>query len=300
MTARSELARKVARMWEEQLQDPREAADAWRRVLRMKAGDTEATAGLERAKTNMLKKPDPGSEREAYAPPKLQSTPQVAPAESGKLASAPQLPPSEAKKVEQAPDSAPAKEPPKAVRGSRDEETPSHGIDVFGAAAATRSGDDVSGATTHSNSERDDRPSRPSGLYFAPSDEITVSTPGDSAPELDRESSPPLRSEEVPIAREDELATTGENSLQFADSTLRTDQAGGLADQPRDRSTTIAGQPDFEEEVIIADDLAEMVDMGEVDQPVPVAAAAIEESPPEKKEKKKRKRSLPPPVPRGG
>ena len=43
MNARAELARKVARMWEEQLADPREAADAWRRVLRMKPGDAEAT-----------------------------------------------------------------------------------------------------------------------------------------------------------------------------------------------------------------------------------------------------------------
>ncbi len=69
---RAELARKVARMWEEQLTDAREAADGWRRVLRMKAGDTEATAGLERAKTNALKKPDPGTLREAYAPPKME------------------------------------------------------------------------------------------------------------------------------------------------------------------------------------------------------------------------------------
>jgi hypothetical protein len=70
MTARSELARKVARMWEEQLEDPREAADAWRRVLRMKAGDAEATAGLERAKSTMLKKLDSDAP-DAYAPPKL-------------------------------------------------------------------------------------------------------------------------------------------------------------------------------------------------------------------------------------
>lgn len=54
---RAELARQVARLWEECLADPREAADAWRRVLRMKAGDPEATAGLERAKSNMLRKP---------------------------------------------------------------------------------------------------------------------------------------------------------------------------------------------------------------------------------------------------
>ncbi len=55
--ARAELARKVARLWEEKLGDPREAADAWRRVLRMKAQDPEATEGLERAKANMLKRP---------------------------------------------------------------------------------------------------------------------------------------------------------------------------------------------------------------------------------------------------
>src|SRR5207342_832367 len=54
---RAELARKVARLWEEQLEDPREAADAWRRVLRMKPGDADATAGLERAKTAMLSQP---------------------------------------------------------------------------------------------------------------------------------------------------------------------------------------------------------------------------------------------------
>ncbi|HWZ92051.1 MAG TPA: hypothetical protein VNW92_24470, partial [Polyangiaceae bacterium] len=54
---RAELARKVARLWEEKLIDPREAADAWRRVLRMKAQDPEATEGLERAKANMLKRP---------------------------------------------------------------------------------------------------------------------------------------------------------------------------------------------------------------------------------------------------
>ncbi len=56
---RAELARKVARIWEEDLGDAREAADAWRRVLRMKAADPEATAGLDRAKTGKLKRPPP-------------------------------------------------------------------------------------------------------------------------------------------------------------------------------------------------------------------------------------------------
>jgi hypothetical protein len=61
MASRAELARKVATMWEEKLTDPREAADAWRRVLRMKPGDPEATAGLERAKSNMLKTSSEGA-----------------------------------------------------------------------------------------------------------------------------------------------------------------------------------------------------------------------------------------------
>lgn len=56
LQARAELARKVALMWENELDDPREAADAWRRVLRMKQGDAEATAGLERSKQHMLQR----------------------------------------------------------------------------------------------------------------------------------------------------------------------------------------------------------------------------------------------------
>ncbi len=78
MNARAELARKVARIWEEQLADGRESADAWRRVLRMKAGDTEAAQGLERAKTQQLKKPE-GDPKFVYAPPKLTSEQPVAP-----------------------------------------------------------------------------------------------------------------------------------------------------------------------------------------------------------------------------
>ncbi|MFO0758319.1 MAG: hypothetical protein U0359_17635 [Byssovorax sp.] len=58
---RAELARKVARIWEEELGDARESADAWRRVLRMKAADPEATQGLERAKTGKLKRATPGA-----------------------------------------------------------------------------------------------------------------------------------------------------------------------------------------------------------------------------------------------
>src|SRR5262249_5589323 len=78
MNSRGELARKVARVWEEQLADVREAADGWRRVLRMRAGDTEAMQGLERAKANQLKKPE-GDPKFVYAPPKLVSDQPVPP-----------------------------------------------------------------------------------------------------------------------------------------------------------------------------------------------------------------------------
>jgi tetratricopeptide (TPR) repeat protein len=83
MNARAELARKVARVWEEQLADVRESADAWRRVLRMRAGDAEATQGLDRSKTGQLKKPE-GDPKVVYAPPKLTSEqPVLAPTRGG-------------------------------------------------------------------------------------------------------------------------------------------------------------------------------------------------------------------------
>lgn len=78
MVARAELARRVARIWEEQLCDGREAADAWRRVLRMKAGDAEATEGLDRAKNGQLKSPE-GDPQFVYAPPKLVSDDPIPP-----------------------------------------------------------------------------------------------------------------------------------------------------------------------------------------------------------------------------
>jgi tetratricopeptide (TPR) repeat protein len=84
MNARAELARKVARIWEEQLTDGRESADAWRRVMRMKAADSEATQGLERSKSGTLKKPE-GDPKVVYAPPKLVSEQPVAPPAHAKV-----------------------------------------------------------------------------------------------------------------------------------------------------------------------------------------------------------------------
>lgn len=91
---RAELARKVARTWEEQLGDAREAADAWRRVLRLKPGDVEATEGLDRAKSNMLRRPTssaPESRESApatkAAPPVLRDETVSSPASSSAIAS---------------------------------------------------------------------------------------------------------------------------------------------------------------------------------------------------------------------
>lgn len=83
-SSRAELARKVARLWEERLGDAREAADAWRRVLRMKKEDPEATEGLDRAKKGMLntiKAEDmPAARPKSEAPPKAKSEAPRAPA----------------------------------------------------------------------------------------------------------------------------------------------------------------------------------------------------------------------------
>ena len=70
---RADLARKVARLWDAQVSDPREAADAWRRVLRMRPGDEEAHAGLERSKAAM---------NPASVPPTARSAPPARPASS--------------------------------------------------------------------------------------------------------------------------------------------------------------------------------------------------------------------------
>jgi tetratricopeptide (TPR) repeat protein len=69
-TLRGELAREVALLWRDKLGDPRETADAWRRVLRIKPGDGEATEGLSAAKQAMLKhKPAPKAEESVVENP---------------------------------------------------------------------------------------------------------------------------------------------------------------------------------------------------------------------------------------
>jgi tetratricopeptide (TPR) repeat protein len=224
MHARAELARKVARMWEEQLQDPREAADAWRRVLRMKQGDPEATAGLERAKSNMLKKPDPTGFREAYAPPKLQSSPSYHP------------PP-------------PASQPPIT--------DPAGGAHVANSEPRTsRTGDlgaqqpdvTVPKPLDPEPSSQHPRPEHP--LFHTSRDDVTASVP--------------LHAAETSIPDDDPYAKTGEvRTVEFLDT--------GEATQPptgTENLTEAMGEHPFPggDDVIIADDLAEMI---EADEPPP-------------------------------
>lgn len=57
VAARQEYARLVARLWTEDLKDPREAADAWRRLLRLAPGDAEAQSGLELARNTVVGNP---------------------------------------------------------------------------------------------------------------------------------------------------------------------------------------------------------------------------------------------------
>lgn len=220
MNARAELARKVARMWQEQLTDPREAADAWRRVLRMKQGDAEAIAGLDRAKANMLKKPEPVTERNAG-------------------------------------------EAPAAAEGAADE-----------------------------------RPSRPKDLFFGGAGgEITLSAPG-TQPEI----APVTEAAAEQAAADDMLETNERQGLDFVDSTLARPpklsepppaaeaEAGEAIESALDEGQTfdLASSGEnvaVEEEVIVADDLAEMIEIEDEE-----AQPATEESP--------KKRTVPPPVPR--
>ncbi len=240
MTARAELARKVARMWEERLADPREAADAWRRVLRMKQGDTEATAGLERAKSNMLRKPEPGSEPVA---------PKAKPASAA--------PPAEVRSnTDRAPASADAPaETPAPVRA-----------DPLSASlrAALAPEPEIEDAEVRGPARA--KPQRPEGLFFRTSsaEDATVSAPL-TQPEMD----PVVPIDDDPTAAGEMNRTSELAALDFSDVTLAPTSGG-------DDVPVAAAAADEDDEVIIADDLAEIVegeeDAGPPTEPPPADA----------------------------
>jgi tetratricopeptide (TPR) repeat protein len=280
MSARAELARKVARMWEEQLQDPREAADAWRRVLRMKQGDTEATAGLERAKTNMLKKPDPDAS-DAYAPPKLQqSTPPKALSEPPKAAttqqSIPAVPP-----VSEAPP-APQYDPPTlppTQNSALQLEDPTGPADHDRASLFDE--DEENGVPAG-------KPARPVGLSFAAThDEVTVSAPAELLEQVR------ARTGEHELAQEDDFAKTGEGAaVDYNEAAAAHAKIAHSTRVAPEESEAAAAAGEEDVDVIDADDLAEMVDVQDDEEGGPAT------EPPPAGEKSPSKRSPPPPIPR--
>ncbi len=259
MGARSELARKVARMWEEQLQDPREAADAWRRVLRMKPGDPEATAGLDRAKSNMLKKPDPNA-TDAYAPPKLQSVPPAAPTPPPRTVRS-EPPMSATTESSTTTDETPAAgaEPHAAVAPSPGAKTSEHEDDDSTAPFA----DSELARTTDLAVTREApsaAPTRPADVSFGGGDTDVTKTATGVPQTMKRMSSkpPPLPRSAVPerhdlattpgsLTGSEKLSSTDESSaVEFPDETAIGDRPKFSSDHP----------PPHEEDVLIADDLA--------------------------------------------
>ena len=322
MNARAELARKVARMWEEQLADPREAADAWRRVLRMKQGDPEATAGLERAKSNMLKKPEPGAEREAYAPPKLVSSPPAASASAPPppVAAGPPQAEQSSPRTDRLEDRQTPQPPPGEIEQLRVQSFPDDA--AWGSQPAVPVAEPASDEqSAEEGADGEVEPIQPVRRrdVFGPVSGLSVGTPAPpGAPteaELDR-ATRPAGDEDIAVLEQtfpprdaDEMMRTTERaSGEFLDSPLARPPklAPGFAGAPPPAGTaeasgeyidlSVSGESVAvsEEEVVIADDLAEMIDVEE--EPGP----ETEESPEDKKEtaSPSTKRSVPPPFPR--
>ncbi|MGH7296351.1 MAG: hypothetical protein ACRELB_15535, partial [Polyangiaceae bacterium] len=153
----------------------------------------------------------------------------------------------------------------------------------------------------------EERPPRPEGLFFRSSpEEVTVSAPG-TQPEMQRATRPAdehdreaLEQTFAPGIGVDDLLRTSEGqALDFLDSTLArppklSEPPPALRDTGENPVSGVQhegdaanGGEDFEEEVIIADDLAEMIDSD--DEHAPPTEETSDEPP---------KRSSPPPVPR--
>ncbi|HEY2511242.1 MAG TPA: hypothetical protein VGI39_10310 [Polyangiaceae bacterium] len=355
MSARAELARKVARMWEEQLTDAREAADAWRRVLRMKAGDTEAQAGLERAKQNMLKKPDPGAS-DAYAPPKLTAlpSPSIAPASMAPAAAGAEEQPVESKPSTTLETASPSGEQPLASSSEQPTASTSpsgeeeEGTDVGPVAQDIFTGALASGEKPRIHEAPEaapSRPERPRDLWFrANEDEITMSAskgdvalseaagstigpfiPGEEvvtgafharplsprSPSQTHEEGDALPSLGAHGDAEDEderdLGSTNEQSIAD-DEMLEKTNARPLPDADLSGATGVdvaaleTRGRENEEEVVQADELADLieVDDGDLDEPEEPAKAAPPSQDPDSTEQgeKPRQRSIPPPLPR--
>ncbi|HEY1959319.1 MAG TPA: hypothetical protein VGH28_27080, partial [Polyangiaceae bacterium] len=234
MGTRAELARKVARMWEEQLADPREAADAWRRVLRMKPGDAEATSGLDRAKSNMLKKPDPDAPADQYAPPRISQPP---PPSRAPLSETTQpVFDGSATPIVGVPAAGPISTPPAFTPPKRAMPTDTGAI----VAALTDTAETPAGQETAPKPKRD-------------SEFPTMALPAEEVAALQRKSSagPVSQTHNEPVNSVNGgelLSTTDERPvLDFNDETIA-------------RPFEMPSPPDEEEDVVVVDDIAEVIE----------------------------------------
>jgi tetratricopeptide (TPR) repeat protein len=288
VAARAELARRVARLWENELSDPREAADAWRRVLRMKPGDSEGTSGLEHAKANMLKKAALESESEP-PPPARESVPARAPSLPPLQAAAPEEPIKAASEVAAA---TPEEEPP-----SNHDEAPA-ALDPLNRAPEVET---ANVAPTNSGS---------GSMIRAP--KVVEAEAAVPLPPLDLRDSertakaniivPPMaigdedEAEHEPYVDEaaDPKAIT---AVRTVDSLRHEKRDEASADDDADDVDIPVDDTAMADDVVIADDLAEMVDSEEASPPpAPAAAAADKKAPTEPPPLVKR--SVPPPLPR--
>jgi hypothetical protein len=304
MNARAELARKVARIWEERLNDARETADAWRRVLRMKSGDPEATQGLERAKAAALKKPE-GDPKLSYAPPKLVSDAPVPPPMRPSKSSMPAVNPV-ADRGRAASQPPPASVQPSAPPPERESAAPvrpsSPKIAVASTTVQTMPPSTTPSAPPSSPAPRSMPPPLPAHAR-APStppnpelekeidasfDRLELGSPSATPPPqtstngvaaeaapatesitsdvtassvIDPSTLPETPDMRPPMATDPSITST-ETAIPRTVRADATDDAGGV-----DLESTHAGPADGdEEEIVIADDLAEYVDEGSAKQ----------------------------------
>jgi tetratricopeptide (TPR) repeat protein len=291
MAARSELARRVARMWEEELGDAREAADAWRRVLRMKQGDPEATAGLERAKASMLRKGDGGD-----GPSVSPSTPPRSPSSPPRSPSVPPKSPSTAPRAPSTPPKAPSA-PPKAAKSlpPLPPLTPAPAPVSLGGAPPADAIDAAHAPPSPVHDEMADeevtgQPMLSALSSFRGTDDVAVNDTVTPAHAPEAPTSVPVvdggLDEEDEAGAADALLAIPVHAPQTSEPELTPPYGTAAAAMAAAETANAAGSA-AEDEVIIADDLAEMIDVDEH------GVAEVEPEPP------KPKRSIPPPIPRG-
>lgn len=237
---RAELSRKVARLWQSELDDPREAADAWRRVIRLTKDDEEAKAGLAAAKEAMLnaRRSEPVSE----------ANPTAADASAQEDPS----PPADAQSSERAADSESAasdEEPPPQdpAPDSSSEAAEQTTYDMAIRDADDRDADTAK-ASDAGSSDAGSSDSGSSDSGTAAADDASAANEGVEASEQgpesvpDRASADPAPTSELPQLDEEETTTSGSMFDSSQETDARIDDAAAEHDAP-----IVDPPPDFSE-----------------------------------------------------